>query len=186
MSLSNKIAEIISLSKEGETWLAQNSRSFSFKKNEVILHDGELCNYLYYVNQGIISGSYLEDHKEVCSWIALKDDFATSYYSFITQKTSSECIMCLEDCLVEALSYTTLNTMYTLFPETERAGRLILEEYYTRLEEHSIAIRSKTAKERYLLLLKSRPDLIKFAPLGRIASYLGMSQETLSRIRASI
>jgi len=71
-----------------------------------------------------------------------------------------------------------------LFPETERAGRLILEEYYARLEERLISIQFKSAKERYLTLLKNRPEIIQRAPLGRIASYLGMKQETLSRIRA--
>ena len=76
--------------------------------------------------------------------------------------------------------------MYQLFPESERAGRLLLEDYYTRLEEHLIAMRSKSAKERYQLLSQKRPDIIRYAPLGKIASYLGMSQETLSRIRSEI
>jgi CRP-like cAMP-binding protein len=74
--------------------------------------------------------------------------------------------------------------MYLKFPASERTGRLILEDYYARLEERLISLQFKSAKERYAQLLEKRSDIILRAPLGRIASYLGMKQETLSRIRA--
>ena len=84
----------------------------------------------------------------------------------------------------EALSYEHISTMYTLYPETERAGRLLLEDYYMRLEERLLGIQFRTAKERYDHLLLKRPEIVQRAPLGKVASYLGMKQETLSRIRA--
>ena len=85
---------------------------------------------------------------------------------------------------MQAISYEKINTLYKLFPESERAGRLILEDYYSRLEERLISIQFKSAKERYDTLFEKRSEIIKRAPLGRIATYLGMKQETLSRIRA--
>ena len=87
---------------------------------------------------------------------------------------------------MQAVSYALLNKVYELFPETERAGRLILEDYYLRLEERMLSIQFKSAKERYTLFSQKRPELIRRAPLGCIASYLGITQETLSRIRAEL
>ncbi|MBL7931953.1 MAG: Crp/Fnr family transcriptional regulator [Bacteroidia bacterium] len=131
-------------------------------------------------------GYYILDNKEVSNWLATEEHFCTSYYSFIARTSSYETIECLEKCEVEAISYSTLHKVYSLFPETERAGRLILEDYYSRLEERMISLQFKSAKERYDVLFKTRPELLKRAPLGTIASYLGMTQETLSRIRADL
>lgn len=184
MSLVSKIQTLTGLSPEAAARLNQSLEDFSFKKNETVLQEGKVCNYLYYINKGMLSGHYhLQDH-EVCNWLGIENDFATSYYSFITRRPSPEIITSIENTSVQAISFAKLHEIYHLFPETERAGRLILEEYYARLEERLISIQFKSAKERYLTLLKNRPEIIQRAPLGRIASYLGMKQETLSRIRA--
>lgn len=186
MGIVSKISEITNLSPEAVEWIEDNIDEFSYKKNDIILRDGKVCNYLYFVRSGMISSYYLMDGKEICNWLAIENDIATSYYSFISQKPSYEAIECIEDATIQAISYGKIQQMYTLFPETERAGRLILEEYYSRLEERLLSIQFKSAKERYNLLSENRPEIIKRAPLGRIASYLGMTQETLSRVRGNI
>lgn len=184
MGLAEKVIQLTELSPKAEAWLTSKVEFFSFKKNELLLAFGKTCNYLYYIKSGMVGGYYTLEHKEVCNWIAVEDDFATSYYSFISRKPSHETIECFEDCDVEAISYSNINELYKLFPEAERAGRLILEDYYSRLEERLISLQFISAKERYNLLFTKRPEIIKRAPLGRIASYLGMQQETLSRIRS--
>lgn len=186
MPLIKKLQDLSPLSAEALQWISSNLEEFTFKKNHIWLPEGKTCNYLYYINKGIAGGFYRMQEQEVCNWIALENDFATSYYSFISRQASYEIIECYEDTQVQAISSAKLNEMYRLFPETERAGRLILEEYYSRLEERLISIQFKSAKERYNQLLKNRPGIIQRAPLGRIATYLGMKQETLSRIRAEI
>lgn len=185
MGLVSKVLQLSELSPKAIDWFSGKIEVFSIKKNELLLASGKTCNYLYYIKTGIAGGYYTLEHKEVCNWIAAEGDFATSYYSFISRKPSHETIECFEDCLIEAISYAKINELYTLFPESERAGRLILEDYYSRLEERLISLQFISAKERYNLLHSKRPEIIKRAPLGRIASYLGMQQETLSRIRAS-
>lgn len=185
MELASRIVELTNLSAHAIDWLSDNVESFSLKKNETLLTEGKICNYLYYITSGMVGGYYFADDKEVCNWIAIENDFATSYYSFISRQPSHETIACFESCKIQALSHSKLNDMYRLFPESERAGRLILEDYYSRLEERLISIQFKSAKERYNLLFQKRPEIIRRAPLGRIATYLGMNQETLSRIRAN-
>lgn len=172
------------LSEDARVYIEKNIEHFTFKKNEYVFKEGKTCNYLYFINSGLMRSYYFTEHKEVTNWLAAEGDLCTSYYSFISRKPSYETIQCLENCVVEAVSYSILNEVYHLFPETERAGRLILEEYYSRLEERMISIQFKSARERYQLLYKTRPEVVHRAPLGYIASYLGMTQETLSRIRA--
>ncbi len=184
MALVSKITQLCTLSKGAEDFLKESIEQYSFKKNETVLQQHSICNYLYYVKSGMLGSYYHTEEKEVCNWIAAENDFATSYYSFISRKASPEIIECYENTELQAISYTKLMQVYALFPETERAGRLIFEEYYLRLEERLLSIQFKSAKERYDLLMKRSPQFILRAPLGRIASYLGMSQETLSRIRS--
>lgn len=184
MGLVSKILELTSLSDEAQQWLDAHLEVLSFKKNEVILQEGKVCNYLYFVNSGVIGGHYFSGENEVCNWIATEGDLATSYYSFISRTPSYEIIECFEACTLQAISESNVQRLYNLFPESERAGRLILEEYYSRLEERLIGIQFKSAKERYEALLDKRPEIVLRAPLGRVASYLGIKQETLSRIRA--
>ncbi len=186
MGLVAKIQQIITLSPEGVSWLQENIKTFSFKKNDKVLLEGKICNYLYYVNAGMMGGYFTVGDKEVCNWIAIEKDFATSYYSFINRKPSYETIECFENTTLQALHINGLNELFMRFPESERAGRLIHEEYYSRLEERLISFQFTSARERYESLLKNRPEIIHRAPLGRIATYLGMKQETLSRIRAEI
>lgn len=113
-------------------------------------------------------------------------EFATCFYSFIVQKPSFEFVQALEDSDLLQMSYSALQNLYVTFPETERIGRIITENYYIKLEERILNLQFKTAKERYQKLLSSKPTLLLRAPLGQIASYLGISQETLSRIRAEM
>ncbi len=186
MSLISKIGTLTNLSPEALNFLEEHVETQVFKRNEEVLRNGRFCNHLYFVTQGMLRGYYIIDNKEVSNWLATEGDFCTSYYSFIARTTSYETIEAIEKSEVQAISYANLNKVYNLFPETERAGRLILEEYYSRLEERMISLQFKSAKERYEGLQKNRPELLKRAPLGCIASYLGMTQETLSRIRAEL
>lgn len=189
MGLVSKIVALTHLSPEGKEWLEAHMEVKTLAKNAVVLQEHEVCEYLYFVRSGMLCSYYhqgvSESSKEICNWLAMEDDFATAYYSFISRKPSYEIIESIEETVVEAISYKNMQRLYQLFPETEKAGRIILEEYYLRIEEHLFAIRFKDAKERYETFAQGRSQLVARAPLGRIASYLGMTQETLSRVRAA-
>lgn len=189
MGLVSKIATLTTLSVEGAQWLSDHLEERTFKKNQVILREHQVSEHLYYVKKGLLCGYYhqsaRDQSKEICSWMALEDELATSYYSFISRKPSYEIIECIEPTIVQALSYAKIQELYNLFPETEKAGRMILEEYYSRIEERLYSIRFKSSQERYKTFVQTRPKLITRAPLGRVASYLGMTQETLSRVRST-
>lgn len=141
---------------------------------------------MYFLEKGCVRGYYNLDGKEVTYWFGFEHSFVTSFYSFISRKPAFENIQLIEDCTVLAISYDDLQKLYDKYPEIERLVRIINENYYVRLEERFVAAQFKTAKERYAGLLDFSPHILQRMPLGYIASYLGISQETLSRIRGKI
>ncbi|MFL5751984.1 MAG: Crp/Fnr family transcriptional regulator [Bacteroidia bacterium] len=157
----------------------------NFGKNEYLLQAGECCSHLHFVEKGALRGYYFLEEKEVSYWFSFENHLATSFYSFISRERSYEFIQALEDTSVSSISHKDLMDLYAEFPETEKIGRLILEKYYIRLEERLTNIQFKSAKERYAQLLEQYPFITQRASLGQIASYLGITQETLSRIRAA-
>jgi CRP-like cAMP-binding protein len=184
MPLIEKISSLCNLSKGAQQFLVERVQPFEFKKSEIILNDRHVCEYLYFVTSGLLRGYYFNEAKEITNWIATEDDFGTSYYSLISQQPGYETIEALEHSRVDAIHKKDMDLLYEKFPETEKAGRVLLENYYLRLEERMIYTRFKTAKERYQHFFENKKDLVRRAPLGCIASYLGITQETLSRIRA--
>lgn len=110
-------------------------------------------------------------------------DLMISVYSFFTQQPAAESIELLEDSIIQSMTWAQLQTLYTDFKEFNYIGRIITQKYYIQSEERAILLRTLTAKERYELLLNSHPDIFQKASLGQIAYYLGISQETLSRVR---
>ena len=185
MSLLQQIQQIAKISKEALDFIETHIENVEVKKGTLLLRNGEVCSNFYFVTKGMLRSYYFSDGKEVTNWFALENDFATSIFSFLSGKNGYENIETLEDTTIEMLSSNTLQDLYLQFPETERAGRLIMENYSIQLEERLINIQFKSAKDRYELLMKKYPEIILRAPLGAIASYLGITQETLSRIRGS-
>ncbi len=151
-----------------------------------MLTEGKICRYLYFLQQGAIRGYYNLEGKEVTYWFAFEDDFVTSFHSFITRQASVENIQFLEGSIVWAISKDDLNKLLVQYHEIETLLRIAYEKYYIRLEERFVNAQFKTATERYQELLQQSPHFLNRVPLGYIASYLGISQETLSRIRSKI
>ena len=113
-----------------------------------------------------------------------ENDFVTSFHSFITGQPAVENIQLLQGSVLWSMSREKLNVLLDRFPEIERVVRIIYENYYIRLEERFINSQFKSAAERYQNLLEQAPHIVERVPLGYIASYLGITQQTLSVIRS--
>lgn len=182
----NHLSQFITISEDLEVELLRSTTKIKVQKNNHIVSIGERCDSLYFIESGLIRGYYFDNGKELTNWFAQEQEFATCFYSFIANKPSFESIQAIEDCSLLQIPQKTLEKLYLQFPETERIGRIITENYYIKLEERVLSIRFKTAKERYQNLVDKKPALLQRASLGQIASYLGITQETLSRIRAEL
>lgn len=177
---------VINVSSDLKTELAKVATRKTIEKGETLIQIGERCDEIYFIENGLLRGYYYLEGKEITNWFAQEGEFATCFYSFIVQKNSFETIQALEDTELIQISFSDLQALYKNYPETERLGRILTEIYYIRLEERLLNIQFKSAKERYSSLLENRANLLKRAPLGQIASYLGITQETLSRMRADL
>ncbi len=153
-------------------------------KNELLLQNGQVCRYLYFIEKGALRGFYNADGKEVTHWFGFENDFVTSFHSFITQQPAVENIQLTEHSILWAISKPDLESLLNTHHETERLLRIAYEKYYIRLEERFIGTQFKSAAERYENLLQQNSHILERMPLGYIASYLGITQETLSRIRS--
>jgi CRP-like cAMP-binding protein len=155
-------------------------------KNEYLVTEGKICRHLYFLEQGALRGYYNLEGKEITHWFAFAQDFVTSFHSFITQQSAVENIQLLEGSILWAITKENLMRLLNEYHEIERLVRIAYEKYYIRLEHRFVNAQFKTATERYQELLAESPHIIERVPLGFIASYLGISQETLSRIRSRI
>ncbi|HYC27273.1 MAG TPA: Crp/Fnr family transcriptional regulator [Chitinophagaceae bacterium] len=177
------IKTLIPVTPQLEAALESSISRQTLSKNEILLNAREKCPFLYFITSGLLRGYYFNEDKEVTHWFARENEFATSFYAFITRERSAEFIQAIEHCEVIRINYDDLQALYHKFPETERIGRLLIEQYYIRLESRLLGLQFTSAKERYQKLLSERPELLQRVTLGQIASYLGITQETLSRIR---
>lgn len=155
-------------------------------KNEFLITEGKVCRQLYFLEQGCLRGFYNLDGKEVTHWFGFENDFVTSFHSFTTQEPAVENIQLMEGCVLWAISKETLTRLFDQYNEVERLVRIAYEKYYIRLEERFVNSQFRTATERYENLVQQAPHVLERVSLGYIASYLGISQETLSRIRGKL
>lgn len=172
------------LSTEAQQALQDCFKKISFSKNEYLLTQGQVCRNLFFLEKGAIRGFYNLDGKEITHWFSFENDFVTSFHSFITGEAAVENIQLMEGSILWTISKETLTSLYNQYHEIERLVRIVYEKYYIRLEERFVNAQFKTASERYENLLLHTPHILERVPLGYIASYLGISQETLSRIRS--
>ncbi|MFN0083612.1 MAG: Crp/Fnr family transcriptional regulator [Ferruginibacter sp.] len=182
----NHINNYHTISSEAKNALMDCFVKKEFYKKEFLLQEGNICRYLYFVEKGALRGFYNLDGKEVTHWFGFENDFVTSFHSFITGTAAVENIQFLEYSVLWALPKEKILGLFDKFHETERLVRIIYEKYYIRLEDRFVNAQFKTAAERYESLLTQTPHLLTRVPLGYIAAYLGITQETLSRIRSKV
>jgi CRP/FNR family transcriptional regulator, anaerobic regulatory protein len=175
---------ITPLSEQAQADLTGVVRRQPYAKNTFLLKPGSTCRYLYFIESGCLRGFCLRDGVTCSTWFAEENNVVTSAYSFLTQRPGYEGIEVLESGVLSFIHHDDLHRLYQQHPSFNLLGRLLTEQYYIELEERTQSLQLQTATERYEQLLKQQPTLVQRVNLGHLATYLGISQETLSRIRA--
>jgi len=148
------------------------------------LKQGQISRHIAFVEKGLLRCYYEKNEKEVCSWFMKEGDVIISVESFFKQTISYENIQALEDCTLYYIDFNELQYIYQHFPEFNFTGRVLAENYYALSEQRLYSIRMQRGKERYDYLINNFPELIRRVPSKYLASYLGISEFTLSRIRS--
>ncbi len=154
-----------------------------FEKGDFLIREGEVENYVFFLNKGATRNYFLEDGKDFTVDFYFEGDFVTAYYSLITREPSSVFIELLEDSEVISIPFKFLNEFYSKYHHGERIGRLIAEAQYVNRLRKEMDLLSSTAEERYAQLMQRNPALIRNISVKHLSSFLGIQPESLSRIR---
>jgi CRP-like cAMP-binding protein len=174
-----------SLSHEAISLLVRYLKLVNLPKGTILIEANKIEPYFYIIDQGIARAYSDGEHQQITFWFGQKSDFLFSYNSYINNKPGYENIELLTDCSLYKIRITDLFTLYSSEIELANWGRKIIEAELIATEKRLIDRLFKTATERYQYFSKSTPEIIKSVALKHIASYLGVTQVTLSRIRAS-
>ena len=180
------ITQHTDLSEESRQALASCLRKRDLPKGHVLVKPDTTCNYLFFVDRGLTRTYYLKDGKEITDWISDEQSFACSIISFITRQPDRRGIDLLEDSVLYALHYNDLNALCRKYHGIETFTRKLVSAGLVQLQQKFDDVHFVTAVDRYRKLMETNPSFIQRVPLGMIASYLGMTQETLSRMRSKI
>jgi CRP-like cAMP-binding protein len=152
------------------------------EKDEIILKEGQVCRYLYFVESGLLRFYINKDGNDVTKFFTEAPYFFTSQASFNAQKPATENIQAIEKCIIWQISFTQSNELYKFNSWTNFARKIIQEvQFFT--EEILEELQTETAELRYQKMLKNSAALTQRIPLKYLASYLGIAPQSLSRIR---
>jgi CRP-like cAMP-binding protein len=155
------------------------------KKNEILISKGEICRYTYFVHKGAIRAYFIaDDGQEATRYIALENQFITTIHSFISQTPTNEFIQATEDTELLSISYTDFKQVISVTTLARDLYIKQLEVAYVTNHWRLESFLKMGAKERYAFLLKTNPAIIQRISNKIVASYLGITQESLSRLKA--
>lgn len=166
--------------------LSKTLKEQAVQKKEYLLKAGHICRGIYFVREGLLRCFYIKDQHEVCSWFMKEGDVIASVESFFQQKPSYESIQALEDCTLYSLQYNELEYIYKKFVEFNYVGRVLVQKYYMLSEQRLYSLRMQRSQERYDYLMEHSPELILRVPAKYLASYLGLTEVTLSKLKGRI
>ncbi|WP_339925039.1 Crp/Fnr family transcriptional regulator [uncultured Cyclobacterium sp.] len=186
MNISDFLKALVPFTNDELDDILKHFKKEGFSKNQMLVHQGEVSKTLYFIESGLGRSFYLNQAgKEITQWFFGSGKFMASADSFFQQCPSLYFIEVLEDAVIYSITKEKLDELFDTYPKMEKLGRLVSTEMLTKVVNKLNAIQFQTAKERYEYMLAEFPDISYQVSLGHIASYLGMTQETLSRIRKS-
>jgi len=180
------ISRFITLTPEEEHYFTSILKLKKLKKKQYLLQEGDTVRNEFFVNKGCLR-TYSIDEKglEHVIQFAIEDWWIGDMYSFITQTPARYTIDAIEDSEILCLEKNALEELYIKIPKFEKFFRHLLQNAFVSLQERITGNLSQPADERYCTFITKYPNMEKRLPLKQIASYLGITPESLSRIRSN-
>ena len=158
----------------------------ALKKKEFLLQNGKICNFIGFIVDGTIRHFHIKDGVEKTCDISFENSWVTDFQSFTHNSYSIMNLQAMEDTTVFVIRKENLYKLYTDCNRYETFGRLMAEQVAQRATEIAMSLSSDKPEERFQNLIKKQPDLFQRIPQKYIANFLGVSPESLSRIRNRI
>ena len=185
MNLPSNIKSTVGLSDKAKQKIGDIFLREEFPKGHLLYRQGEICQHIFYIEKGLARVYYLtEGGKEVTQWFFAETNFFTAVDSFYHHIPTQVYCELLEDSVIYSLKYSEMEAMLNDNHEMARFAFHTVFELARMLSSYISAMKFQSAEERYNALMKEYPGIFQRAKLGHIASFLGITQETLSRIRA--
>jgi CRP-like cAMP-binding protein len=185
--LDKSVREKVTLSSAEMELIHHHFIPKKIRKRQYLLNAGDVCQYLAFVEKGLLRLFSIDDkaHEHVIQF-AMEGWWATDMASFLSGDDAQYNIEALEDSELLLLSKASLDELMEKFPKMEHYFRLLMQNNIVAYQRRLTSSHSDTAEEKYRKLIKSYPDIINRSPQHDVASYLGITPETLSRIRKQI
>lgn len=184
-ALKQYLSDKISLSPEHEALVDSCFRQKNAKRNEILVQKGSVAKYIYFVVKGCLRIFLVaDDGSESTRFLIFENNWGTAFPSFITGKPSVAAIQSLEVSEILMLSFNDRQRLLDAIPGWETMYRIGLEQDYIASIQRIESLITMDSKTRYQVLMDTRPEIIRRLPNKIVADYLGISQETLSRLKA--
>ncbi len=165
-------------------YIANQFEEKVYAKNDYFLKEGKVSNDYLFLVEGFMRAYTIDtEGNEVSTYFYPTNRVVLEVTSFFMRIASMETIQALTDCKAFHLTFDQLNNLFHTLPEFREFGRKILVKEFSAYKQRTLSLINKTAEERYAELLDSNPEIFKHAQLKHIASYLGVTDTSLSRIR---
>jgi CRP-like cAMP-binding protein len=173
----------ITVMQNGLETIAAHFEEIDFAKNEYLLKPGKISGY-YYLAEGFVRAfTHDTDGNEITTFFYPHDRVAFEASSFFLRQPSTEYLQAITDCKVYATNFEKLNMLFHSVPEFREFARAMLVKEFVAYKQRTLAMINKSAEERYASLVADNNEVFKYAQLKQIASYLGITDTSLSRIR---
>lgn len=157
-----------------------------FSKGDHLFRQGEVCRHLFYIKKGLVRVYYNSSNgKDITLWFSSEDSLVTAIDSYYLNKATRDSCEALEDLVVYTITHSQLEKLLN----NEKGAQIVFNIMYEvtrKMADLNESTRFRSAEERYTSLISNYPAILQRVSLGQIASYLGITQETLSRIRGKI
>lgn len=183
--LAKAISSISVLSPKVMNIFVSAFHQWSVPKDHFLIREHEVGDYIFFIKKGIARIYYFKNGKEITEWFASDEQFFLSITSFFERSPSRLIIQTLEPAEVMGIHFNDLTRLAAEYHEIETLYRKLLSRSLILSQYRMDSIQFETAQQRYESLIKNQPQIIKRVPLSYIASFLGVTLETLSRIRSA-
>lgn len=181
-----KIREVYPLSDDEVQVLLDHTEQIVLPKGSRIMTAGKVEDYTYFIVEGLARGFFYQEGKDITIWFASAGMALLSMNAYVYDKPGYENIELLEECKLLRIENKCLNVLFETYNGLANLGRRMSDVVVLKLERLFMERNFMPAAQRYHSLLEHEPEILKKVPLRHIASYLGISQVSLSRIRAGV